>query len=205
MVTSGAVPDPWQNDPRHVAEKSEEFAALIAATREVQDLVAGTNPPEAVVVDAARRFQELAALLQPWAVGEDDAPAGKRHDLPGRGNPLLLPLVIDEQSDGVLRGRVRFTRYYLGANGAAHGGSVPLLFDDVLGRLSNSSGGPRARTAYLHVNFRRITPIGPELQVEATFDREEGRKRYLSGRLTKDGVLLADAEGLFVVLEPGQQ
>ena len=82
---------------------------------------------------------------------------------------------------------------------------MPLLFDDVLGRLSNSSGGPPARTAYLHVNFRRITPIGPELQVEATFDREEGRKRYLSGRLTKDGVLLADAEGLFVVLEPGQQ
>ena len=109
-VTSGAVPDPWQNDPRDVAAKSEEFAALIAAVREVQDLVAGTNPPEEVVVDVARRLRELAALLEPWAVGEDDAPAGKRHDLPGRGNPLLLPLVIDEQSEGLLRGRVRFTR-----------------------------------------------------------------------------------------------
>ena len=78
--------------------------------REVQDLVVGTNPPEEVVVYVARRLRELAALLEPWAVGEDDAPAGKRHDLPGRGNPLLLPLVIDEQSEGLLRGRVRFTR-----------------------------------------------------------------------------------------------
>jgi predicted thioesterase len=78
------------------------------------------------------------------------------------------------------------------------------LFDDVLGRLANSVGGTIGRTASLKVNYRKITPIGVELQVEATVDRIEGRKRWVSARLLDQGTLIADAEGLFVELLPGQ-
>ena len=61
-----------------------------------------------------------------------------------------------------------------------------------------------ARTAYLKVNYRAIVPLDIELQVDATVDRVEGRKRWASARLYNDGTLVADAEGLFVELRPGQ-
>src|SRR5690606_13965892 len=144
---------------------------------------------------AEEAVRAASDVLRRWPVDEREAPAGKRRDLPGRGHPLLLPLVVDEETPEALHGRVTFTRAYLGGNGAAHGGTPPLRFDEVLGRMVNAWGRPAARTAYLHVNYRAITPIGPELRVEATFDGEEGRKRWLSGRLYHGDVLLADAEG----------
>ncbi|MHB1711905.1 MAG: PaaI family thioesterase [Acidimicrobiales bacterium] len=79
-----------------------------------------------------------------------------------------------------------------------------MLFDDVLGRLANSVGGGIGRTAYLKVNYRKITPIGVELQVEGSVDQVEGRKRWVSARLLDGDTLIADAEGLFVELLPGQ-
>jgi acyl-coenzyme A thioesterase PaaI-like protein len=180
------------------------FAELLANLQEVQDLVRSTNPPHAVLAQAASRLHETAALLRPHVADETEAIAGKRPDLPGRGNPLLLPLVIEEATRDSVRGRVRFTPYYRGGFDAAHGGTITLLFDEVLGRLANMRDEV-ARTAYLHVNYRKISPIGSELRVEAAVDREEGRKRFLSGRLfDADGTLLADAEGLFVTLLPGQ-
>jgi acyl-coenzyme A thioesterase PaaI-like protein len=112
--------------------------------------------------------------------------------------------VVDEATESLVRGRVVFRPFYLGGNGAAHGGTVPLLFDEVVGRLA-SAGGPRpARTAYLTVNYRAITPIGVELQLEATVDRREGRKRFASGRLYDGDRLIADCDALFVELRPGQ-
>jgi acyl-CoA thioesterase FadM len=66
------------------------------------------------------------------------------------------------------------------------------------------TGGPRQRTAYLHVNYRQIVPINQELQVDARVDRVEGRKIFVSGRLSDGDTVLTDAEALFVLLKPGQ-
>lgn len=185
-------------------DSSLAFADLVLALREVQDLVAGSDPPPEVAEAATATLRELSRRIRPFEVAERDAPAGKLHDQPGRGHSLLLPFVIESASDTRVRGRVRFTRFYLGGNGAAHGGAVPLLFDEVLGHLCNVGGRSAARTAYLRVDYRAITPIGPELVIDATIDREEGRKRWLSGRLHHGDTLLAEAEGLFVALRPGQ-
>ncbi len=115
-----------------------------------------------------------------------------------------MPAIIEEETEACVRGRVTFRRFHLGGNGAAHGGTLPLFFDDVLGRLSNGVDRRVARTAYLHTNYRRITRVGVELHFEATVDRIEGRKRWASGRLFEGDQLVADAEGLFVELRPGQ-
>ena len=191
----------WLNDE---SVGGPEFGPYVAGVRDLLDLVAGTSPPPEVLVEATRRLDELNALLEPWQVSEGEPPVGRRPDLPGRGHPMLLPLVMDERSDDRIRGRVVFRRVHLGGGGAAHGGTPPLLFDEVLGVLANVGGRPRARTAYLHVNYRSITPIGVELTIEAQVDREEGRKRWISGRLLNGDVLVADAEGLFLQLRPGQ-
>jgi hypothetical protein len=62
-----------------------------------------------------------------------------------------------------------------------------------------------SRTAYLTTNYRRVTPLDVELRFEASRDRVDGRKRWGSARLfAPDGVLLSDADGLFLQLLPGQ-
>ena len=180
------------------------FGPLIDAVRELQDVVGGTNPPADVIVRVTAQLRAVADELRPWSCGERELIAGRRHDLPGRGHPLLLPFVIEEQTADSVRGRAHFTQYHLGGNGAAHGGTLPLMFDEVLGNLSNANSRPIARTAYLHVNYRRVTPLETDLVVEASIDHEEGRKRFVSGRLFHGDALLADAEGLFVALLVGQ-
>ena len=61
-----------------------------------------------------------------------------------------------------------------------------------------------ARTAYLTVNYRQVTPIGIELSLDATVDAIDNRKRWCSGRLFNGQTLITEAEGLFVELRPGQ-
>jgi acyl-coenzyme A thioesterase PaaI-like protein len=119
-------------------------------------------------------------------------------------NALIPEFAVDRSSDHSVTGRVTFTPFHHGGGGAVHGGVIPMVFDQVLGRLTNVPGRGRARTAYLHVNYRQVTPIGTELRLDATIEREEGRKIFAGGRLRRGEELLADAEALFVRLRPGQ-
>ncbi|WP_256789184.1 PaaI family thioesterase [Frankia sp. AvcI1] len=182
-----------------------EFVGLIEALRAAQETITGARPPEDVARKARENLEEITRLLSPFTVGESEQLTGQMRGLPGRAQALAPAFHVDVEGNDRVSGRVVFGRFYLGGNGAAHGGSLPLLFDEVLGRLANTGGRSPSRTAYLHVNYRKITPVGPELRVEAHFDREEGRKRYLVGTIRDpEGDVTADAEGLFVALRPGQ-
>jgi acyl-coenzyme A thioesterase PaaI-like protein len=180
------------------------FARLAEAVRTLQDTFTAARPPGSDAALAAEEIELVTARLAEFAVDEPDQVAGRRLDLPGRGQTLSPPFYADEWDRDSVRGRVTFTRFYLGGNGAVHGGAVPMFFDDVLGRLANVGGRKRARTAYLNVDYRAITPVGREVSVLARFEREEGRKRFLVGELREGDVLLAEAHGLFVELRPGQ-
>jgi acyl-coenzyme A thioesterase PaaI-like protein len=180
------------------------YANFVEMFRTLQDKVVSSNPPESVWDELSAQVGAAIELIEPWWEPEWQRPAGMRTDLPGRGNPLLIPFVPLEESDNHLTGRVEFRPFHLGGNGAAHGGTLPLLFDDIMGHLASQGGRSVARTAFLKVNFRRITPIGTELRVDATVDRIDGRKRWLTGRLFDGEMLVADAEALFLELLPGQ-
>jgi acyl-coenzyme A thioesterase PaaI-like protein len=182
-----------------------EFAALHAAQRLLQDRLAGGALPPHVSKELTEQLLEICARLAEHQVPEPERIDGWRPDLPGRGHPLLPPYFIDDETDCALTGHVTFTRFYLGGNGAAHGGAHPLLFDDVLGRVMNLHQPGVSRTASLTVNYRRITPLDVELRFEASRDRVEGRKRWGSARLfDPSGTLLSDADALFLQLLPGQ-
>jgi len=183
----------------------DAFAAAYAAQRLLQDRFAGAALPDDVAAEVTARMTELADLLGAHQVPESERHDGWRPDLPGRGLPMMPPYVIDEEDEASLRGRVTFTRFYLGGNGAAHGGAHPMLFDDVLGRVMNHHQPGVARTASLTVNYRRITPLDVELTFDATRDRVEGRKRWGSARIWDPaGDVVADCEALFLQLNPGQ-
>jgi hypothetical protein len=55
------------------------------------------------------------------------------------------------------------TRSHVGGNNAVHGGIIPLLYDWHFGMVVSTAGLSPSRTAYLHVDYRNITPIDKPL------------------------------------------
>jgi acyl-coenzyme A thioesterase PaaI-like protein len=179
------------------------YGELIEQTRRLLDVVVRVEAPDEVLLDATERLGTLADELSAIGVDTGIGPAGLRIDLPGRGHPLLAPLEVEEVEANAWLGSVTFRRAHLGGRGAVHGGMVPLLFDEIMGRLV-SHHRPKVRTAYLKIDYRQITPIGVPLTVQAEVMREEGRKIFAHGRLQQGDALLAEAEGLFVIQREGQ-
>lgn len=181
----------------------QAFSNAVEALNAVREALSSTRPPVEVSAEAALRLRAVADLLAPHAVGPDAALVGRVAGVAGRGHPLVPPLVVDARSAERLDGRVVLRRSWIGTGGA-HGGTLPLLFDEAFGALANHGDRPYGRTAFLHVDFRSVTPLDRELRLAAVFDREEGRKRFLRGTLHDGEVLVAEAHALFVVLRPGQ-
>ncbi|NMN97918.1 PaaI family thioesterase [Antrihabitans stalactiti] len=182
-----------------------DFGRFVEAMRTLQDLAVSADAPDDVFALAADQAEKLNELLAPYKAAEGKAPAGRAIELPGRGSLLMLPWRIEKFDAEGVRSRGVFRRYHLGGNGAAHGGVLPLLFDDLFGMIVHAAGRPISRTAYLHVNYRKVTPLEVPLVIEGAVDHVEGRKTFIKARLTDEsGTLLADGDALMVQLLPGQ-
>ncbi|MFI9401652.1 PaaI family thioesterase [Nocardia sp. NPDC052316] len=187
------------------AKIGRNFAPFVEAMRTLQDLAVSVDAPDEVFGDALAQAEQLIALLDPYRAPELQGPAGRAVELPGRGSLLLLPWRVVEAGPDGIRMTGEFRRFHLGGNGAAHGGVLPLLFDDLLGMIVHYAGRPISRTAYLHVNYRKITPLETPLAVRGRVDRIEGRKTFITAELLDEqGNVLADCEGLMVQLLPWQ-
>ena len=69
----------------------------------------------------------------------------------------------------------------------------------------HATGRPISRTAFLHVDYRNVTPIDTELTVRGWLREAEGRKAFVNAEMRRpDGTLCAEAHGLMVRLLPGQ-
>jgi acyl-coenzyme A thioesterase PaaI-like protein len=179
------------------------YARMIETMREFLDTLAASRPDEATIAALDATLAGWSQRLGSFATDEWRQIFARRVDLVGRGQTMVPAIAYEEESGSTLRASVAFGRYFLGGNGAAHGGAVALMFDEVLGRLANV-GRPVARTAYLRTDFRSITPIDVKLDIRARFVSEEGRKRVVRAELHDGETLCAEAEGLFVALKPGQ-
>jgi acyl-coenzyme A thioesterase PaaI-like protein len=187
------------------ADPPPGFVRFLSAMRRLQDLAVSANPSEDDWETAADRVEELVELLAPSEMPEGVAPAGRTHKLPGLGSLLMPPWMLTRyQPDGVeMRGY--FSRYHVGGNSAVHGGVLPMLFDWLFGMIVRAADRPISRTAYLHVDYRKVTPINQPLVIRGRMDSVEGRKAFVSGQLTDDdGALLAEGHGMMVRLLPGQ-
>jgi acyl-coenzyme A thioesterase PaaI-like protein len=193
------------NPPEPTTRGGPDYGRFIEAVRALQDHARAVDAPDGVISEAADLLEKVSDLLSPFDADEWTTPSGRRMDLPMRGNILSVPMKVRKTDTGRIHGTVRFRRFHLGRNGAVHGGEVAHVFDSVLGLASSVlTGGPRQRTAYLHINYRQIVPIEKELQIDAGVDRVEGRKIFVSGRLSDGDTVLTDSEALFVLLKPGQ-
>ncbi|ORV82289.1 thioesterase [Mycobacterium interjectum] len=176
---------------------------FVAAMRRLQDLAVSTASSS---WDAAAEHVERAcALLDGHQVPEGVAPGGRVIELPGLGHPLLPPwLVTDSGPDGVTMDG-HFSRAHVGGNNAVHGGMIPLFYDWLFGMVVSTAGCPPTRTAFLHVDYRNVTPIGDPLTARGRITGVDGRKFFVAASMTAaDGTLLSEANGLMVRLLPHQ-
>lgn len=188
-----------------VAQPGPGFGRFVAAMRRLQDLAVSTDPDADTWDRAAEQAEGLVKLLDPFQAQEGVAPAGRVPSLPGMGSLLMPPWKMTKfDVDGVeIRGQ--FSRYYVGGNMAVHGGVIPLVFDWVCGMVVHASGRPISRTAFLKVDYRKVTPIDTPLTVRGRVTEAEGRKAFIAGELVDEtDTVLAEAHALMVRLLPGQ-
>jgi hypothetical protein len=163
------VTDPKEIDPeydRHggfplfqPADPGPGFEPFIESMRRLQDLAVSTNPDSDTWVDAAARVAELVDLLEPFQVAEGVGPSGRMPSMPGGGHLLMPPFTVSKMDPEGVEATVQFSRYHVGGNMAVHGGVLPLMFDSVFGMVIHGANRPISRTGFLHVDYRKITPI----------------------------------------------
>ncbi|WP_193044608.1 PaaI family thioesterase [Mycolicibacterium baixiangningiae] len=181
------------------------FGRFLTAMRRAQDLAVSADPDRETWDRAADLVEELVALLGPTEAPEGVGPANRVPALPGAGSLLMPPYHVTRfDSDGVELS-VQFSRYHVGGNRAVHGGVLPLMFDSTFGMVIHATGRPISRTGFLHVDYRKITPIDTPLTVRGWVREAEGRKAFVNAELRDpDDNLLAEAHGLMIRLLPGQ-
>ncbi len=207
--------------PREEAELSEipmdrpvlgddEAAALTGLAARVRELAEATVLTAAGAAEAAAVADEIAALTARLSAERRDAPpfatpGETRMDrqianpVAGALNPLAPPIVLEADSDGIVRGTFTLGAVYEGPPSYVHGGVSAMVLDQALGMAAAASGNP-GMTATLETRYRRPTPLGVPLQVEAKASRVEGRKVYASGTISApDGRVTVEATAMFIM------
>lgn len=194
-------------------------ARLAAAVRRLTELTAsarvGDEALEAAAADAQAVADALAAAAEPGRLTRGrPRPDGPSEDffptspMVGRWNPLAPPVtlhVVDGAEGGVreIRADAWFGFAYEGPPTCVHGGVLAELFDEVLGAANIVAGKP-GLTGTLSVKFRRPTPLRSHLRIEARFVGQEGRKIRSWAGIHHEGVLTAEASGVFIEVLPEQ-
>lgn len=191
-------------DVRPVEDAPEELGRYVTALRRLQDLTVSTDPGGSRWAAAAEHLESACAILDGHQVPETETVAGRVLSIPGLGHPLMPPwTVADSSADGVTM-TGHFTEAHIGGNRAVHGGIIPLLYDWLFGMTVTAANIFPTRTAFLHVDYRKITPTDTPLVVRGHVAATEGRKAFVRGELLDGETLLAEANGLMIRLLPGQ-
>lgn len=197
-----------------VSAHHAELRRMAGQMREIIDLMVASQAPTDLLTVAADRMGDLIAEMAKWPSGRtyegfaESATAGgdpnatfDHSPILGLANPLSPPLEVEIEGDRVVA-HVRFGAAYEGPPGCVHGGYVAAVFDELLGATQTLSG-TAGMTARLIVNYRRPTPLHTDLAMEGRLVRVDGRKVFVEGTCAAaDGQVTAEAEGLFVTIDP---
>jgi acyl-coenzyme A thioesterase PaaI-like protein len=205
-----AVVTDTENEIREFArvqpvDATPEMARFIAAMRRLQDIAVSTNPDATLWKDTAELIEDVCARLEEYKAPAGVAPAGRAPHLPGNGHPLMPPWRVAASGPDEVTMHGHFSRFHVGGNNAVHGGVIPLFYDWHFGMIVSAAGRPDSRTAYLHVDYRKITPIDEPLRSHGRIDSIDGRKAFVTATMTdSDGNVLSEASGLMIRLLPHQ-
>ena len=195
--------DATRKASEHLADEMRRIIARLAVVRPPAEELERAAEAAAVFAD---RLDALPERGQSWEVSEAGLQPGDFvgfSPVSGRSNPMAPPVALkvrrgspreDVESDYHITGTVTFGPAYEGPPGHVHGGLIAAMFDELLGFAQLSPGF----TAYLHINYRKPTPLNAELHLVAWVDSVERRKRIVKGECYLGDEKLTDADGLFI-------
>ncbi|MFT5444365.1 MAG: acyl-coenzyme A thioesterase PaaI-like protein [Myxococcota bacterium] len=201
----------WDTKKASGNEMWEQKRRLADAMRLVIERLVPSNAPAEELRLAAEGLERYAEALKAHprlvkVMGHSEtANAGNvgaffdQSPLIGLANPLAPPITIGKSGPRSAAASVTFGSAYEGPPGSVHGGFVAAAFDEVLGFVQSLSGNP-GMTGTLTIRYRKPTPLHQALRIDAEWVRSEGRKTFCEGRIIVDGVVTAEAEGIFVAV-----
>lgn len=200
----------WKQSQAPASGRRAQAHRLANAMRSVIDHLVQVAAPEDDLSAAADALERYAERLAKYPVARayegfaESANAGDVHaffdhsPLIGMANPLAPPIRLAVIGNRV-EGHGSFGLAYEGPPGYVHGGFIAASFDEVLGMAQSMTGNP-GMTGTLTIRYRKPTPLLTDLVFEAWVDRVEGRKIFTQGKLSANGQLTADAEGLYIAI-----
>jgi acyl-coenzyme A thioesterase PaaI-like protein len=186
---------------------ADEAAITLAdAVRRLMDAAVVTEIDDSSRAAVAADIDALTAALSeksrdtmPWPDPESMR-RGYRPYSPviGAANPIAPPMTVRTLDDGSVVGEAIMRPIHEGPPAVVHGGWVATLLDQLLGH-ANAAAGVGGFTAELTIRYRRPTPYNVPLTIRARTDSVDGRRVHASGEIVADGVVTAEASGLFLM------
>jgi acyl-coenzyme A thioesterase PaaI-like protein len=170
------------------------FVALTDQIRELQHAVSASRPSAVEARSLAVSLRTITDTLTSLEVPEGERFAGRLHRVAGLGGCLLPIVELSPSGPKELRGVVRFGPFHLGWGGAAHGGVLSLMFDDLLGRFVVREYRRSVRTVSLRMTYRALTPLHTDLHVHAWQASADERRVVIRADLRDGDKILAEAE-----------
>ena len=195
--------DATRKASEHLADEMRRIIARLAVVRPPAEELERAAEAAAAFAD---RLDALPERGQSWEVSEAGLQPGDFvgfSPVSGKSNPMAPPVTLKVRrgaphegidTDHHIAGSVTFGPAYEGPPGHVHGGLIAAMFDELLGFAQLSPGF----TAYLHINYRKPTPLGAELRLVAWIESVERRKRIVKGECYLGDEKVTDAEGLFI-------
>jgi len=118
----------------------------------------------------------------------------------GRANPMGLGALLWREGDTAVM-EVTLGKAFEGAPGRSHGGIVAALVDETMGLVMGLQG-VLAFTAQLNIAFLSSTPIGETIIARAWLESRHGRKLTIRATVQARDVLVAEADALFIAVDP---
>ncbi|XP_028437168.1 acyl-coenzyme A thioesterase THEM4 isoform X3 [Perca flavescens] len=111
---------------------------------------------------------------------EVETEGGEKQEGPWRRLPSYNRLLNEEQKCACV-----FQAGHLleGPPGHVHGGAIATMIDTVTGTHATILSGP-VMTANLNINYRSPIPLGSTVLLESFLDKKEGRKTFISCKVT---------------------
>jgi acyl-coenzyme A thioesterase PaaI-like protein len=204
----------WQDIPTsQLTTRVVEMRRLADSMRIIIERLVATAAPTEANIDAADELARVALAFDRMPQGSvyagfseaanagGDPQASFEHSpFTGRANPISPPITLQE-IDGLVHARAVFGAAYEGPPGCVHGGYVAAAFDEVLGATQSLSGAP-GMTGTLTIKYRSPTPLHEPLHFVGRLSRVEGRKIFTDGTLYAGERLCAEAEGIFISIDP---
>lgn len=149
---------------------------------------------------------EADLLLAAWKDGGWEPGTRLPTHLPGcygcgPDNPHGLGLVVEAAADGGVVATHVFDDKFQGAVGVTHGGAIAAALDDLFGFVLVRILVP-AVTRDLTVRYRRPVRLDEDCLLTARCDDREGRELHLSATLEQRGRVAAEADAVFVEVDP---